>query len=243
MTEAVALAVPDALVLRVADRIADRIERSGAIGRAWYLTTSALMGALLYMAAAWPGAHPVVQRALPVASPAVQQALPAVSPAGAAASAPQAITLRVDGTMAGTVVLEGVRAIGAASKTLVTAQSNQSGSARSETAASLSPVAAGGGSAVRAAVSVGPDTTSTASTTISATGPAVANAISGTGQVASSFGGASGDTRQPPVPQSAGPNRIAVPSGPVQPAVSAGAGPTSPGPSTGSNRITVPTNP
>jgi hypothetical protein len=204
---------PETLVLR----LAQRIERSGAGARVWYLATSALTGALLYLIVAWPTAHPTTQRPTQVAQ--TLAPVPLVS---------QSISDRDEPLqpMAGTMVLEAMRAVGAASMTRVLAQSNQGGASLPANAVSLRPAAqVGSASAIGAPPS------------IAAAGmeSAVASPIAGTGQPTTGLGGAIVDARQSPVPRNQGPNRIAVPAVPP-------AGISTSGMTTAPNRITVAPN-
>jgi hypothetical protein len=205
-----ALPAPETLVLRVGQRI----ERSGAGARAWYLATSALTGAVLYMVLAWPTAHPAMQRPTQVAG--TLAPVPLVS---------QSISDRNEPpqSMAGTVALEAVRAVGAASKTRVLAQSNEGGTSLPANAVTLSPAAQISSATARSAEpSIGAP----------AMGSAVASPIAGTGQLTTGLGGAIVDARQSPDPRSQGPNRIAVPAGSPG-SISASSTSTTP------NRITV----
>ena len=215
-------------------RAAERVQRSGTATRVWYLATSALTGAVLSMAVAWPGAHPAIER-IPLSQNPIAAAPPSPEPAAA--------RTEPTGAIGGTAVLEAVRAAGAASEMLVLARGSRGGTALSVGAVASNPARAGVSNPIGPAASAGP---AVGSTIVSASGPVTvdtAGSVAGQSSFASGPGGRSVDTRQPPA--APGPNRIAIPGAPEQSPPSTAGAPASAGPGSlsGSNRITLPVTP
>jgi hypothetical protein len=207
-------------------RAAGRVQQAGTASRAFYVATSALSGAVLYLLATWPS-HAVAPRALAVAGPPVNPP----SPQAEAVIAATAATAPTAGDIASVSMLEAVRAVGGVSSSVLLAQRGERPGDRPPlpaTSAAPAPALP----IVAAAASPGPANAAAVSLAASAPGASPSRSTAGAANI-----GASVDTRQPPA-GSDGPNRIAIPGAVVSPPVT---GTTLPLPPAGSsNRIGVP---